>query len=81
ATTLRAAANEGYSTLERALFVDSSDAATKQDLERMPALLQKFDQVSAEYQATLFRDADREHFRAFPAAWDQYLPQLNEAMR
>ena len=81
ATTLRAAANEGYSTLERALFVDSSDAAAKQDLERMPALLQKFDQVSAEYQATLFRDADREHFRAFRAAWDQYLPQLNDAMR
>ncbi|ALL66342.1 Methyl-accepting chemotaxis protein I serine chemoreceptor protein [Paraburkholderia caribensis MBA4] len=80
ATTLRAAANEGYSTLERALFVDSSEAATKQDLERMPALLQKFDQVSAEYQATLFRDADREHFRTFRAAWDQYLPQLSDAM-
>src|SRR5262249_6033649 len=37
--------------------------------------------VSAEYQATLYRDADREHFRAFRAAWDQFLPQLNDAMR
>ena len=81
ATTLRATANEGYATLQRALFVESSAGATQQDLERMPQLLRNFDQVSAQYQATLYRDVDREHFRAFRAAWDQYLPQLNDAIR
>ncbi|SEJ10055.1 methyl-accepting chemotaxis protein [Paraburkholderia diazotrophica] len=81
ATTLRATANSGYSTLERALFVDSDDDATKRDLDRLPPIMRQFDQVSAEYQATLFRDQDRAHFRDFKAAWDQYLPQQHEAMR
>ncbi|MEM5385826.1 methyl-accepting chemotaxis protein [Paraburkholderia phymatum] len=81
ATTLRATANSGYSTLERALFVDSDDDATKRDLDRLPQIMRQFDQVSAEYQATLFRDQDRAHFRDFKAAWDQYLPQQHEAMR
>jgi methyl-accepting chemotaxis protein WspA len=82
ATTLRATANQGYASLERALFVDTNDAdAMKRDLDHVPQALRQFDQVSAEYQATLFRDEDREHFRNFKAAWDQYLPQLNEAMR
>jgi len=81
ATTLRAAANQGYATLERALFVDGNDEAMRRDLERVRQALRQFDQVSAEYQATLFRNEDREHFRNFKAAWDQYLPQLNEAAR
>jgi methyl-accepting chemotaxis protein WspA len=81
ATTLRATANEGYSALTRALYVDGSDDEIRRDLDRVPQSLRQFDQVSAEYQATLFRDEDREHFRAFKAAWDQYLPQLNEAVR
>ncbi|MEX3931616.1 methyl-accepting chemotaxis protein [Paraburkholderia phymatum] len=81
ATTLRATANSGYSTLERALFVDSDEDATKRDLDRLPQIMRQFDQVSAEYQATLFRNQDRAHFRDFKAAWDQYLPQQHEAMR
>ncbi|MEM5436222.1 methyl-accepting chemotaxis protein [Paraburkholderia diazotrophica] len=81
ATTLRATANSGYATLERALFVDSDDGATKRDLDRLPQIMRQFDQVSAEYQATLFRDQDRAHFRDFKAAWDQYLPQQHEATR
>ncbi|MPW16718.1 HAMP domain-containing protein [Paraburkholderia sp. CNPSo 3157] len=79
ATTLRATANSGYSTLERALFVDDDDA-TKRDLDHLPQIMRQFDQVSAEYQATLFRDQDRAHFRDFKAAWDEYLPQQHEAM-
>ncbi|MEM5387714.1 methyl-accepting chemotaxis protein [Paraburkholderia phymatum] len=81
ATTLRATANESYTTLERALFVESSEDAMKRDLDRVPQLLRQLDQVSAEYQGTLFRDDDRARFRTFKAAWDQYQLQLNEAMR
>ncbi|SIT38036.1 Methyl-accepting chemotaxis protein [Paraburkholderia piptadeniae] len=81
ATTLRATAGSGYSTLERALFVDGDDDATKRDLDRLPQIMRQFDQVSAEYQATLFRNQDRAHFRDFKAAWDQYLPQQHEATR
>ncbi|MEI6003176.1 methyl-accepting chemotaxis protein [Paraburkholderia bengalensis] len=81
ATTLRASANESYAMLERALFVEGSDDATRHDLERISQALRTLDRASAEYQATLYRDADRERYRAFRTAWDQYLPQFNEAMR
>lgn len=79
AILLREGANESYSTLERAIFVDSDAASVKRDIERLPDVLREFDQTSAEYQRTLFRDDDRERFRAFRATYDQYLPLLKDA--
>ncbi|MBP0590080.1 methyl-accepting chemotaxis protein [Paraburkholderia sp. LEh10] len=81
ATTMRATANDAYATLERALFVEGSEDGMKRDFEHVTQVLRQFDQVSAEYQATLFRNEDREHFRSFKAAWDLALPQLNDALR
>ncbi|CAN7263838.1 methyl-accepting chemotaxis protein [Trinickia sp. LjRoot230] len=80
-TSLRAASNESYATLARAIYVDSDPDGAKRDLDRLPDILRKFDQVSAGYQATLFRDDDREYFRAFRAAYEQYLPLLNDVAR
>jgi methyl-accepting chemotaxis protein WspA len=81
ATSLRAASNESYVTLERALYVDSDADSFKRDVDHLPQALRKFDQVSADYQATLFRADDRERYRQFKATYDQYVPLLNDAVR
>ncbi|MBN3788323.1 methyl-accepting chemotaxis protein [Burkholderia sp. Ac-20353] len=80
-TSLRAAANQSYTVLERALFVDSDADATKHDLDRMPDALRSLDLASTQYEATLFRDDDKARFTAFRAAYDEYLPLLNDAAR
>ncbi|MGA7812574.1 methyl-accepting chemotaxis protein, partial [Caballeronia sp.] len=81
ATSLRAAARENYTTLERALFVDSDADAVKRDIDRVAEIQREFDQFATDYQNTLFRDDDRERFRTFKAAYDQYLPLLTDAAR
>jgi len=79
ATALRAAANEGYATLERAVFVDPDAASTTADLDHLPDAQRAFDKVAADYQGTVFRDDDRERFNTFKAAYDQYLALFNTA--
>ena len=81
ATSLRASTNESYLTLERAIFVDGDADATKRDVDRLAILQHQFDQFSAEYQNTLFHDDDRQRFNAFKAAYDRYLPLVNEVAR
>lgn len=83
ATLLREASAEGYATFERAIFVDGdADAdSMKRDLAQLPDAQRHFEQASSNYQGALFRDDDRERFRAFRAAWEQYLPLLNDAAR
>jgi methyl-accepting chemotaxis protein WspA len=81
ATSLRAAARENYTTLERALFVDSDADAVKRDIDRVAQIQREFDQFATDYQNTLFRDDDRERFRTFKAAYDQYQPLLTDAAR
>jgi methyl-accepting chemotaxis protein WspA len=81
ATALRAASNESYSTLERALFVDSDPDSVKRDLDHLPDALRAFDKVAADYQNTVFRDDDRQRFNSFKTAYDQYLSLFNEAVR
>jgi methyl-accepting chemotaxis protein WspA len=81
ATSLRAATNESYLTLDRAIFVDGDAAATQRDIDRLAVLQRQFEQFSTDYQATLFHDDDRQRFNAFKAAYDQYLPLLNEVAR
>jgi methyl-accepting chemotaxis protein WspA len=78
ATSLRASTNESYLTLERAIFVDADADATKRDVDRLAVLERQFDQFSADYQGTLFRDDDRQRFNAFKTAYDQYLLIFNE---
>ncbi|KUZ92150.1 chemotaxis protein [Burkholderia ubonensis] len=80
-TSLRAAANESYVILQRAIFVDTDADAAKRDLDRMPDALRHLDQASTRYEATLFRDDDRARFREFRAAYDQYLLAANELSR
>src|SRR5580658_8637267 len=50
ATALRAASNESYATLERAIFLDPDAASMKNDLDRLPDTLRAFDKVAADYQ-------------------------------
>jgi methyl-accepting chemotaxis protein WspA len=79
ATALRAASNESYATLERAIFLDSDAASMTTDLDRLPDTLRAFDKVAADYQSTVFRGDDRERFNTFKAAYDQYLALFNQA--
>ncbi|MGH8779552.1 methyl-accepting chemotaxis protein [Paraburkholderia sp.] len=79
-TTLRAASNESYTMLERAAFVDRDPAKIKADLDGIPESLRKFEQLSSDYEATIFDDKDRERFRAFRTAYERYLPMLNDAV-
>jgi len=81
ATLLRAASNESYATLERAIFVDGDADSAKRDIDRLPDIQLQFDQAMAGYQTTLFRDDDRERFRVFKTAYDQFLPLFNDATR
>jgi len=81
AAVLRAATNEAHETLERALFVDNDANSMRRDLDAVSDAMQRLEQATAEYQGTVFRDDDRERFRAFRAAHDQYLPMLAEAVR
>jgi methyl-accepting chemotaxis protein WspA len=81
ATSLRAASNETYAALERAIFVDGDADSTKRDLDRLPELQRQVEQVATEYQSTIFRDDDREYFHAFKAAYDRYLPLFTDAAR
>ena len=80
-TSLRAAANVSYTMLERAAFVDSTADDAKRDLDGVPDALRNFDQLAADYQATIYDEQDREQYRAFRNAYDQYLPLLNDGVR
>jgi len=81
ATALRTTLSESYSSLEQIIFVDADADSVKRDLDHWPDVLRKVDQSMTDYQSTLFRDDDRARFNAFKSAYDQYLPQLNDAAR
>lgn len=80
ATALRGATRNSHATLERALFVDADAATANRDLERAAQSVRELDQHSAAYEATIFREDDRQRFRAYRAVVDKYLPMFNEAM-
>jgi methyl-accepting chemotaxis protein WspA len=80
ATALRAVANEGYATLERAIFVDPDEPSMTRDLGLLPDALRAFDKATADYQSTVFRDDDRDRFNSFKTAYDQYLQLFNAAV-
>jgi len=78
---LRTTLSESYSTLEQIIFADADADIMKRDLDHWPNDQRSVDQAIADYQTTLYRDDDKAHFNAFKAAYDQYVPQLNDAMR
>lgn len=81
ASSLRAAANESYSALQRAIFVDGDADTARRDLGKLPGVLEEFDKLSVAYQNATFRDDDRERFNTFRSAYDRYLPLLNDAVQ
>jgi methyl-accepting chemotaxis protein WspA len=80
-TQLRETSVKTYSTLERAIYGEDGDDAVKGDLARLAITEKQLEQLAADYQTTIFRENDREAFRAFKTVYDQYLPLLNEAAR
>ncbi|MCL6469934.1 MAG: methyl-accepting chemotaxis protein, partial [Ralstonia sp.] len=49
--------------------------------ERAAQLVRDLDKHSADYESTIYREDDRQRFRAYRAVVDQYLPMFNEAMQ
>ena len=76
ATSMRAAANQTYSLIERAAFVDSDPDTVAHDLAGLPAAVAQVDANSRQYERSLFRSDDRERFQRFREAYGRYLPML-----
>ncbi|MFC6141635.1 methyl-accepting chemotaxis protein [Paraburkholderia silvatlantica] len=74
ATSLRAAANQTYNLVERAAFVDADADSTARDLSGLPAAMAQVEEISRQYERTLFRTEDRERFQRFRDAYARYLP-------
>ncbi|MBN3727109.1 methyl-accepting chemotaxis protein [Burkholderia sp. Ac-20379] len=81
ATSLRAAANESYTAMQRAIFVDPDVATAHRDLDRIPDMLDAFEKLSLSYQKSTFREDDRARFASFRAVYERYLPLLADAVQ
>ncbi|AOJ84485.1 chemotaxis protein [Burkholderia savannae] len=77
AASLRAATNESYIALQRAVFVD----AVRRDLAKVPSLLEETDKLMSAYQASIYRNDDQERFNAFRASYERYVPLLNDTVQ
>ena len=80
-TSLRAATRNSQAMLERALFVDTDADVVRRDLDRAAKSVRELDQYSAAYEATIFREDDRQRFRMYRAAIDKYLAMFNDAVQ
>ncbi|HWV07229.1 methyl-accepting chemotaxis protein [Ralstonia sp.] len=80
-TSLRAATRSSQAMLERALFVDTDADAVRRDLDRAAKSARELDQYSTAYDATIFREDDRQRFRVYRAAIDKYLVMFNDAVQ
>ncbi|NBI49348.1 methyl-accepting chemotaxis protein [Burkholderia sp. ISTR5] len=81
ATSLRASANESYTAMQRAIFVDADAAASAAELDKIPGMLDAFEKLSATYQKSTFREDDRQRFATFRAVYERYLPLLADAVQ
>ncbi|AOJ72986.1 MULTISPECIES: methyl-accepting chemotaxis protein [Burkholderia] len=81
AASLRAATNESYIALQRAVFVDADADAVRRDLAKVPSLLEETDKLMSAYQASIFRNDDQERFNAFRASYERYVPLLNDTVQ
>ncbi|MBU9450293.1 methyl-accepting chemotaxis protein [Burkholderia multivorans] len=79
AASLRGSVNETFMALQQATFVDTDSESVHRDLARVADATKEIDTLSADYQATTFRDDDRARFATFRAAYDRYLPLLSDA--
>ncbi len=76
ATSLRAATNDTYATVERAVFVDSDPELARQDLAHLADALKQVEELGDRYQASLYREDDRAHFAQFQQAYQRYAPLI-----
>ncbi|MEK6369971.1 methyl-accepting chemotaxis protein [Burkholderia gladioli] len=81
ATSLRASANESYTAMQRAIFVDADAAASARELDKIPGMLDAFEKLSTAYQKSTFREDDRQRFATFRAVYERYLPLLADAVQ
>ncbi|MBN3786231.1 methyl-accepting chemotaxis protein [Burkholderia sp. Ac-20353] len=81
ASSLRAAVNESFMLLQQATFVETNPEAVHRALAKIGDAVKEVDALSVDYQNATFRDDDRARFVAFRAAYDRYLPLLNEAVQ
>ncbi|AYQ91002.1 chemotaxis protein [Burkholderia gladioli] len=81
ATSLRASANESYTAMQRAIFVDADAATSARELDKIPGMLDAFEKLSATYQKSTFREDDRQRFATFRAVYERYLPLLADAVQ
>lgn len=81
ATSLRASANESYTAMQRAIFVDADAATSARELDKIPGMLDAFEKLSATYQKSTFREDDRQRFVTFRAVYERYLPLLADAVQ
>jgi methyl-accepting chemotaxis protein WspA len=80
-TSIRAASSEGLTTLQRALFVDGDEGASRGDLDKVGDSLKKIDKLAAQYPQTIDGADDAARFEEFRSAYADALPQFNEVLR
>ncbi|NTX26578.1 methyl-accepting chemotaxis protein [Burkholderia pyrrocinia] len=81
AASLRASVNESFVLLQQATFVETDADIVQRNLAKISDVTKQVDALSADYQATTFRDDDRQRFATFLGAYDRYLPLLNDAVQ
>ncbi len=74
ATSMRAAANQTYSLVERAAFVDADADSVARDVAALPTAMAQVEENARQYERSLFRADDRERFQRFRDAYARYLP-------
>ncbi|CAM2155252.1 methyl-accepting chemotaxis protein WspA [Paraburkholderia tropica] len=75
-TSMRAAANQTYALVERAVFVETDPAAVARVLAQLPVAVNQAQQDAAHYEASMYDADDRARFQRFRDAYGRYLPQL-----
>ncbi len=75
-TSMRAAANQTYSLVERAAFVEPDAAGISRVLGQLPAAMSEVEQNVSHYEASVFDDGDRARFQHFRDAYARFQPQL-----
>ena len=81
ASSLRASVNESFMLLQQATFVETDPEAARRELARIADVVKDIDKLSIDYQNSTFREDDRARFTTFRAAYDRYLPLLNDAVQ
>lgn len=81
ATSMRAAANQTYTLVERAAFVEPDAAGIARVLGQLPDSVAQVEQNATHYEASVYRDVDRARYQRFRDAYARYLPLLMGVVR